>query len=886
MKWYYSEQLKMYISMEPLKVNHQVIRIAKALDIKLDWDDYGNLVMLDYAEFKAIVKAVGGVILSPTEYWQVYREALESNNTELMKSLTSDSFTEILDRVYVDESTYIDHAEVIGKYEYAGERITYQNVVGRPGWITFEDIDLEEGHPRQVHAKRPDRKQMKYWSPDLINTEVKKTIALRGYVTSVAMMSLDLGIPADTRQPKMMVRFCTSHKPEGFLSDQEQNEIQRMLNSEDMSELTTFMETEPFVKLVASEENESRRIQESIYHKVGAWRIVNALWGKKLLTYDTLAAYIKRNRVLLEDALLKNHMIVFVMGHRNPDSDTVVSSLFEAYRLYLSNCKEDIVYLPLVQSAKMPREIRTILGEIISDNLLYAEKMAVDAWVKQGNVKFVYTDQNYQREYQKYVSLITDHHQLSKELCGGEMQIPCHVEQVGSCTSLIARKLVGQGYDFDQRLSQMLYSAMLMDTENRVAHKMTVWDEQVMDAFKEKADITSDEEWYQSLMLELISEVDGESLYRRDYKHFFGFGFAVLKVSGMLDTPFYDAWLEKVLWLAAEDNKVHNDYLTIVKLTDYKRGGLTVDKERLYCVWNKCADDILRDRLAELLQKIIALCLPQAKIELKKEYIEVSQAGKQLSRKKIVPAVESLLRYLGQYVFAESIGKWVSRDFMKLTDAALEYNGQLCGDEKGRICNISFLDAKKLTVHLGMEMLSLDEFWKVFAEAKQLQDSSLQESLVSDEFLEFLDTCCAEGSMIYHPEVEKDRLSGKKESIKIVQALPGLISPEYVDEKTGLPSHIFGAANYADKSLWRYWSPPGDKTYIFSRSYIFLLSQPCLDAKATPEESFVNMGIRPVRKRKPDMEVQIIVEPGKLILQGKSEYDRAFTTIYADEFRT
>ncbi len=884
MKWYYSEQLKLYISMEPLKVSPHIIRIAKDLDIRLDWDDYGNLMMLDFAEFKAIVKALGGVILSPAEYWQVYGEAVQSNNAELLKSLSSDCFTEVLDRVYVDEHTYIDHAEVIGRYEYSGERITYQNVVGRPGWITFEDIDLETGHPGQVHEKLSDKKQMKYWSPDLVNTEVKKAIALRGYVTSVAMMSLDLGIPADTRQPKMMVRFCTPNKPEGFLTDEEQFEILRMLECEKVAELADFMKTATFTKLEDSEENEACRIREKIYHRVGAWRIQSDVWGKDALTYEKLAAYVRHNKEMLEAALAKKQMLVFVMGHRNPDSDTVVSSVFEAYRLYLGNRKEDVVYLPLIQARQMPREIRYLLGDALSDSLLYAEHLDVDAWVKQGNVKFVYTDQNYQREYQKYVNLITDHHQLSKQLRQSEIQIPCHIEQVGSCTSLVARKLVGQGYDFDESLSKMLYAAMLMDTENRVPHKMTEWDALVMDVFRRKAHVVSDDELYRKLMLELICEVDGERLYRRDYKHFFGFGFAVLKVSGMMHKPDYDGWLEKVLQLAKQDNALHNDYLTIVKVTDYKEGGLTVDRERLYCVWNEMADATFRSKLEELLQKIIALCLPQARIQLEPQYMEVSQTGKQISRKRIVPAVESLLRYLGQYVFVESIGKWVARDFMKLTDAALAYKEQLSGDVEGRICNISFLEAKKLTAHLGLEMLSLDEYWKVYTEAKRMHDTNLQESLVCSDFLEFLDTCSVEGSVIYHPQVESDKLTGKREYPELLPALPGLISPERIDEATGLPECIFSAANYEDKSLWRYWSPPGDKCYIFSRSYIFLLSQPCLDAKATPEESFVNMGIRPVRAKQPIVEVEIIAENGRLLLKGKSEFDREFKVIYADTF--
>lgn len=220
MKWYYSEKLQLYISLEPLKINNQVFRVAQKHHITLDWDDYGNVVMLDFAEFKTLVRELGGVILSPTEFWELYNEACEKGCRELIQSMMSEQFTEVLDRVYVDDNTYIDHCEVVGQQVYEGNRVTYEPVIGRPGWIVFEDIDVNTGHPRRAYEDNSHNPQMKYWSPDLNNTDGKKTIAIRGYVTSVALPSLDLGIPVDSKQPKLRVRFCTATKPKELVAKQ------------------------------------------------------------------------------------------------------------------------------------------------------------------------------------------------------------------------------------------------------------------------------------------------------------------------------------------------------------------------------------------------------------------------------------------------------------------------------------------------------------------------------------------------------------------------------------------------------------------------------------------------------------------------------------------
>jgi hypothetical protein len=237
----------------------------------------------------------------------------------------------------------------------------------------------------------------------------------------------------------------------------------------------------------------------------------------------------------------------------------------------------------------------------------------------------------------------------------------------------------------------------------------------------------------------------------------------------------------------------------------------------------------------------------------------------------------------GQYVYINKLNKWVAKDFLKVNDAVKSVLPNVKADDMKRVCNISFLQARKILEHMGMDMLSLKEYWQVYEEAKEKHDTALSSSLVDSNFLEFLDTCCLEGVLTHNPVIEGCRLLKSSEIYEgeILYANPGLISPSFIDNDTGLPSRIFSAANYHDKSLWRYWSPMTDKNYIFSRSYIFLLQQPCLDAKATPEECFINVGIRPVRDTNLNIDVIIELNNQALIMKYKSEYDYSYETVYA-----
>lgn len=886
MKYYYSKTLSAYIDLEPLRINQRVMRIAAQLDIKLSWDDDGYVCNITFEEAKRITAALGGFMMSPVEFWRVYDEAYTDSQNEVIDSLTSHSFTEFLDRVYYSSDEYIEHPQTACDNCFAGEKSKRVIPAGRPGWFLFEDIDLETGVPSKTRVKGVgDKALMKYWDPDVSVSSIGTCVAIRGYVTSVDNISLDLGIPVDSRQPKLMIRLCTYEEPESFLLPQEYEYLDKVISGHNEEQIEQLFKSDLFRKLCLSEDNNEVSLREQIISTLGYARIKSNKRITNLLTYDSLASYILSCRDKMNKAANDKKKLVFVIGHRNPDSDTVVSSIVEAYRLDTYYGSDNSVYIPLIQAEGMPAEIRALIGDVLSDAIIYENQIPLHEWIESGIVRFVYTDQNYQKEYQKYVLAVTDHHSPAQELKEHEPTYSFLVESVGSATSLVVRKLYGHNCVPDEAVARILYGAMLMDTENRVPHKMTSWDELIMNAIKELAKIDDDSAFYSSLMKYLLEEKDWRKLYYRDYKYFRGYDFAELKVVDFIGNKIYEPALADMILEATENNLSKNTYLTLVKLTQYYPGGKEIELERIYTIFNTNTVDEVRCKSRELLRAIIKVNFPEAIIREDELYIEITGVGKQISRKKIAPPMEKLLLYMNQYMYIERIDKWVSREFLHMSDSVKAVDSTLMVDAQNRICGLSFPMAKKLMDALGLGMLDIREYWAVYDEVLAKKDSNMLDSLTDSTFIEYLDTGANNGEVIHHPILQKEddgvwKVIGLHKESSVMQAKPGLINPAEIDRGSGLPEVVHHPDDYENKLLWRYWSPPKEGCYVFSRSYIFLLGQVCLDAKMTLNEGFVNLGIRPVRSQNLKVDIRISTDNGKLNIFYKSEDDLKETLIY------
>ncbi|MFZ2970897.1 MAG: hypothetical protein WA063_07165, partial [Minisyncoccia bacterium] len=341
-----------------------------------------------------------------TEFWQAYDEALETGNQKLIKQFESNDFTEWLDAVYEkdeDGNVYItEHPEVERTrdgFEYKGKRKKVEIPEGRPGWFDPKDnIDLGNIAPSEIDLKRKkDAAYWKYWSVYQVDTPVSP---MRGYVTLSGTPSFDLDVPSESKQPVLMFRECRDELPETVLPrellDKAEEIIRTYLSTissrpgmRNEEEQEKFYQTKDnvlaFVKesgrdFLKLQDTKVREIKEKIIDMLGLLHLmaekkndlgalgeINAaakeLFGidREKGSFDSFRSFVDESVSKLKESLEKKKKIVFVMGHKNPDTDTIVSSLTEAYRNSLID--KETEYIPLIQGQKIPDEVRRLVGD-------------------------------------------------------------------------------------------------------------------------------------------------------------------------------------------------------------------------------------------------------------------------------------------------------------------------------------------------------------------------------------------------------------------------------------------------------------------------------------------------------------------------------------------
>ena len=209
-----------------------------------------------------------------------------------------------------------------------------------------------------------------------------------------------------------------------------------------------------------------------------------------------------------------------VTGHPAPDTDAVISALFEAWRL----TRDGTPAAPLVQGT-IPRETAWLLGSAA------AAVPVADA--VPAAARLVLTDHHDVEAYPNAVVAIVDHHPLSAGVdLGG---IAAEIQPVGAATTLVAQRIRADGITPDAVCARILLGAILLDTEG-------------LSSFKAKAEDLDVAAWlcalcgedpaalFARLRAELLSETDLPTLYGRDYRRYTApdgsplLGWAILKV--------------------------------------------------------------------------------------------------------------------------------------------------------------------------------------------------------------------------------------------------------------------------------------------------------------------------------------------------------------------
>lgn len=903
-EYVYSEKLKAFVSSEPLKVDDTVVKAASTCGINLSWDDEGRVNNISLIDARKLTEVLGVSLLSPSEYWKLLEEAHKNGNQLLLEELQSNQYAEWLDVVYQkDESgnTWaIEHPQIIPtkeSYTFEGNKVRVDVPTGRPGWFSpVHDINVDTGIPHHIDTTRGKGTESwssntwKFWS--FYNCDQGIPVSpIRNWVISSGTPSLDMDLPVFASEEALMIRVVRkklSDPPvEQKLIDEATILIQTYLtttvdkpavqNPQDherfyqhREDVFKFLKTHGR-QFIGQKDKKIRQISDQFIDMLGEIWIMASAKGEEdvVIRTNTIAHellgtpdnvdsnsfinFIKGTQSQCIDAMREKKKIVFVMGHKNPDTDTAVSALFEAYRNSLLD--NEAAYIPVIQGERIPDEIRRLLGDEIADSVILTNSDNYKQALKSGQARWILVDQN-TSDVQRFAISIIDHHLLSEKT--KRQDVSKTWEMVGSTSALVMQKFYGMGVELDAELARIMYGATLMDTEDRSERKMTYKDGIIMGLLQQRAQLTDEQVFFQDLMSYLLNTDDARLLFERDYKQDWGiFGFAVAKVKGAFNNGgevIKKDLLDTLVQLGIANNKAKNFPLTVIKVADYVFDNETVNKERIYLLFNDYVLPEFKETMVEFISQVITHEFEgRAKILVRENYIDYSGVGDQLSRKVTAPYLEPLVNAFNEFYYSPATGLYVSREMLKVNQdvsaAARTLGIPLTWDKAGRVNNITFDEAKMLLTHMGYTMMSVSEYWQILSEAKAIHDEQLTAHLKSKGFVEFMDTIIINGKQIInHPQLVEGEdgfeYEGNIENVDIPAGLPGLIYEKDINVTTGFPNKIYPPTHYGDKTMMRYWSPDASRC-IPTRGYIFLLGQAAFDCKIHPDDAFPQLGIRP-----------------------------------------
>jgi inorganic pyrophosphatase/exopolyphosphatase len=804
----YDAKLKLHINTNPLLVSSRVINTVKRIDPthSLEWDDAGFVCGVSYNLSRALAEALGMIMLSVEDYMDLARRHPE---------LQSNTFAEWLYDTFVFEQGndtprhYPETNKLAMNTASAFQHLSATNLsipVGRPGWFDLSEVSCN-GLPSKLHTtSRPGN--WKFWS---LEAKEHTSGALRNFVTSSGTCSLDLGIPIFAKHPKIMMRECyrTPRPPcvSPLLATWEIYEA--LTQSRNDGAIRKFFEGINDDKLVSLD-----TADEFIAHKEAEMQV--DLRGKRILLTGS-----RHDLPLIEtsdliDTIQQNDTqeAQYVIGHERPDSDSVVSALFEAVRRRL---KYSRVCLPWSES--IPREVEQLLGPKISRHL---EK--VPAPGPQNELILVDCNQ-VNPSLQMNVRAIIDHHIIGKT-------VPYYVamshEVSWSTTLQVYIKILGSGWDLSSNLAKILLDATALEAEPSLFMYMSDIDHLAIERLKH---ISGHTPCYSDLMQTMINDADTEELFRRDYRQT-SYGFAVIKTKIKRD---YTA-------LAVRNNELECLPLTTVKQVVYSKNFKEIVVEEITFAINPQFHDKGFKRV--IFQVVCTACQrfhSNAQVFINEDTICVQRPKHQTPRLLLMPLIEQVVQEHLRFAYAPSLSLYVAMGF---------YNGGTTiygepGDEKFVRAELSYQDAKALLRSSSVRMLDLAEYWIAYKEFVQRGHAYAVRSLENKQYVELLDTEFLNGRAI------RSGLSPVEET-DIAIAKPCLIRPADGFLPTGLPQMLHSPDIYGDKTLWRYWSPDSAHN-VATRGHIFVMNQTSIDLKVRPDEKTQQLTFRPVYEDIPDI---------------------------------
>ncbi|KAL7797735.1 hypothetical protein V8C43DRAFT_313887 [Trichoderma afarasin] len=449
--FFYDSTLRLYINDTPLLISSKVQQAARRAGAKLTWNNNGHVNSVSYDESKAISKDLGIVMLSVREYMHLARRE---------PRVASEVFAEWL----VDSYTLSSDKRMI---DFSGREVVVPP--SRPGWFDLDDIG-DDGLPTQISGS-PAAGKWKLWTHE---DDRFVSSAVRSFVTSAGACSLDLGIPQFASHPNLMIREC--YRKEPCIMKHPMDQI--WAKYEDMTLRKANDELKQFFTLLdIGTLKENHADPNKLVSEKNAERIFDLSGKQRLIrgSFDDLRivslAEIGRAVKMCPDAT------TYVIGHPNPDTDAIVSAVFEAARRFMTYGQRCAVW-----AEKIPFVVEHLLGDLILKSII-------------------------------------DHHIITRTF---PYYVSVSQEVSWSSTLQVYIKFLGSGLELDRQSARLLLEATMLEAEPQLMTKMSNLDKL---AFEHLRKLAQDHTSYPKLMKMLTGDVKVADPFVEDYKETL-FGFA------------------------------------------------------------------------------------------------------------------------------------------------------------------------------------------------------------------------------------------------------------------------------------------------------------------------------------------------------------------------
>ncbi len=203
---------------------------------------------------------------------------------------------------------------------------------------------------------------------------------------------------------------------------------------------------------------------------------------------------------------------IAIIGHKNPDTDSIVSAMVGVELFAKLFGKEAVAY----RAGEINNETKFVLQEVGAQAPVLMETLA-------GDVSVALVDHNEAGQIceqidSSKIDYIIDHHKLSVKT---EKPIFCAAQFIGSTASLIAKMFFEKGLEISQVSSKLLLAGILSDTLNLTSPTTTEEDRILVAKLNETAKIEM--EGFVAGMFAAKSNLEGISvgeIINSDYKVF------------------------------------------------------------------------------------------------------------------------------------------------------------------------------------------------------------------------------------------------------------------------------------------------------------------------------------------------------------------------------